>query len=152
MGLEHGAHSHSIVEATLELADAGDFLFQRERVDSRQRQAQEQADAAFEAVGVSATVGLALRCVRKGGAVTLVGNLAPKVEFPLQTAVTRELTISGSCASRGEYPACLEMLARGDLNPAPLISKIAPLAEGAEWFQRLYQKEPGLLKVLLRPG
>ena len=109
-------------------------------------------DAAFEAVGVSATVGLALRCVRKGGAVTLVGNLAPKVEFPLQTAVTRELTISGSCASRGEYPVCLEMLARGDLNPASLISKIAPLAEGAEWFQRLYQKEPGLLKVLLRPG
>jgi threonine dehydrogenase-like Zn-dependent dehydrogenase len=109
------------------------------------------ADLAFEAVGVSATVDLALRCVRKGGAVTLVGNVAPKVEFPLQVAVTRELTVFGSCASRGEYPSCLEMLARGALNAAPLLSATAPLADGAQWFERLYRKEPGLLKVVLQP-
>jgi L-iditol 2-dehydrogenase len=109
------------------------------------------ADLAFEAVGMSATVELALRCVRKGGAVTLIGNVAPKVEFPLQVAVTRELTVRGSCASQGEYPACLDMLARGALDAAPLISATAPLAEGAKWFGRLYSKEPGLMKVLLKP-
>lgn len=109
------------------------------------------ADLAFEAIGVAVTVDLALRCVRKGGAVTLVGNVAPKVEFPLQAAVTRELSISGSCASRGEYPACLDMLARGDLQAAPLISATAPLAEGAAWFKRLHDQEPGLLKVVLVP-
>jgi threonine dehydrogenase-like Zn-dependent dehydrogenase len=109
------------------------------------------ADRAFEAVGVSATVDLAVRCVRKGGAVTLVGNVAPKIEFPLQLAVTRELTIYGSCASRGEYPACLEMLGRGALQAGPLISAAAPLAEGGAWFERLYRKEPGLMKVVLVP-
>ena len=109
------------------------------------------ADLAFEAVGVTATVDLALRCLRKGGTATLVGNVAPKIEFPLQVAVTRELSIHGSCASRGEYPACLDMLSRGELNAAPLISKTAPLAEGASWFERLYKKEPGLLKVILKP-
>jgi len=109
------------------------------------------ADQAFEAVGLSATVDLALRCVRKGGAVTLVGNVAPKIEFPLQIAVTRELSIYGSCASRSEYPACLDMMARGALQAAPLISSAPPLAEGAAWFDRLYRKEPGLLKVLLVP-
>jgi len=109
------------------------------------------ANVAFEAVGLTPTVDLALRCVRKGGAVTLVGNVAPKIEFPLQTAVTRELSIHGSCASRGEYPACLDMLARGDLDAKPLLSAVAPLAEGAAWFDRLYRKEPGLLKVVLRP-
>ena len=108
-------------------------------------------DAAFEAVGMAATVDLALRCTRKGGAVTLVGNVAPKVDFPLQIAVTRELTIFGSCASRGEYPACLAMLGRGELKPTPLISAVAPLAEGAAWFDRLYKREPGLLKVVLTP-
>ena len=40
-------------------------------------------------------------CLRKGGAATLVGNVTPKIEFPLQTAVTRELTLYGSCASQG---------------------------------------------------
>jgi threonine dehydrogenase-like Zn-dependent dehydrogenase len=109
------------------------------------------ADLAFEAVGVPATVDLALRCLRKGGTATLVGNVTPKIEFPLQIAVTRELTIHGSCASQGEYPACLDMLARGALRAAPLISATAPLADGADWFDRLYRKEAGLLKVVLKP-
>lgn len=109
------------------------------------------ADVSFEAVGVTPTVDLALRCLRRGGKVTLVGNVAPAIEFPLQIAVTRELTLFGSCASRGEYPACLEMLARGDLKAEPLLSATAPLAEGAAWFERLYRKEPGLLKVVLVP-
>ncbi len=109
------------------------------------------ADLAFEAVGVAASVDLALRCLRKGGTATLVGNVTPKTELPLQAAVTRELTVRGSCASQGEYPACLEMLARGALRAAPLISATAPLAEGAAWFDRLYRKEAGLLKVVLRP-
>lgn len=109
------------------------------------------ADLAFEAVGLSATVDIALRAVRKGGSVVLVGNVAPKIEFPLQAIVTRELSIFGSCASRGEYPAVLGMLARGALHPQPLISAVASLSEGAAWFERLYRKEPGLLKVVLRP-
>ena len=112
---------------------------------------QQGADISFEAVGVTATVDLALRCLRKGGSTTLVGNVAPKIDFPLQIAVTRELAIHGSCASRGEYPACLDMLARGTLKAEPLISATAPLSEGAEWFDRLYKKEPGLLKVVLTP-
>jgi threonine dehydrogenase-like Zn-dependent dehydrogenase len=109
------------------------------------------ADITFEAVGLSATVDLALRAVRKGGSVTLVGNVAPKIDFPLQVAVTRELTLHGSCASRGEYPACLDMLARGALKAEPLVSAVAPLAEGADWFEKLSRKEPGLLKVVLVP-
>src|SRR5437867_7318733 len=109
------------------------------------------ADVVFEAVGVTTTVELALRCARKGGSVVLVGNVAPSIAFPLQTAVTRELNVLGSCASRGEYPECLDLLARGILKPAPLISAVAPLAQGAAWFDRLRKKEPGLLKVVLQP-
>ena len=109
------------------------------------------ADVAFEAVGVAATVDLAIRCVRKGGQVTLVGNVSPKVELPLQVAVTRELTLNGTCASSGEYPGCLDMMARGSIQAAPLLSAVAPLSEGASWFDRLYRKEPGLLKVVLSP-
>jgi L-iditol 2-dehydrogenase len=109
------------------------------------------ADIAFEAVGVGATVDLAVRCVRKGGSVALVGNVAPKVELPLQVAVTRELTLLGSCSSAGEYPACLDLLARGAINAASLLSAAAPLQSGASWFERLYAREPGLLKVVLTP-
>jgi L-iditol 2-dehydrogenase len=133
--------------AELVNAAAGDPVTQIMRLTSGRG-----ADLAVEAVGLNATVDTALRCVRKGGAVTLVGNVTPKVQLPLQTLVTRELTVHGSCASRGEYPACLELMARGAINVPPLISAVAPLAEGPAWFQRLYAKEPGLLKVVLTPG
>jgi L-iditol 2-dehydrogenase len=109
------------------------------------------ADLAMEVVGVTLTVQLALALLRKGGQLTLVGNLAPKVEFPLQAAVTREITINGSCASRGEYPACLEMIARGRVQVAPLVSAVAPLSEGPQWFQRLHRGGEGLMKVVLEP-
>jgi L-iditol 2-dehydrogenase len=108
-------------------------------------------DAAFEAVGLSSTVGRAIECVRKGGSLTLVGNLKPQVDLPLQAVVTRELSLLGSCASAGEYPACLELIASGRINVSELISAEAPLAEGAQWFKRLYAGEKGLMKVLLRP-
>jgi len=110
------------------------------------------ADAVFEAVGLGATVDLAVRAARKGGSVTLVGNLSPKVELPLQAVVTGELSLFGSCASCGEYAACLDMIARGAMRVAPLLSALAPLEEGAAWFDRLYRNEPGLFKVVLAPS
>ncbi len=109
-------------------------------------------DHAFEAVGIAPTVDLAVRAARKGGAVTLVGNVTPSVPMPLQLVVTRELSLAGSCASAGEYPACLDLMARGALSAKPLLSAVAPLHEGASWFDRLYRREPGLLKVILAPG
>lgn len=108
-------------------------------------------DHVFEAVGIAPTVDLAVRAARKGGAVTLVGNVTPSVPMPLQLVVTRELSLAGSCASAGEYPACLDLMARGALSAKPLLSAVAPLREGASWFDRLYQREPGLLKVILAP-
>lgn len=110
------------------------------------------ADLAFEVVGVTATLQTAIACLRKGGALGLVGNLAAEVAMPLQTVVTRQLTLYGSCASSGEYPAALAMLARGAVRVEPLISAAAPLSEGAAWFERLYRREPGLMKVILQPG
>jgi L-iditol 2-dehydrogenase len=65
--------------------------------------------------------------------------------------VTRELSLFGSCASAGEYPACLEMIGRGEVNVDALISTVAPLADGAAWFKRLHQGERALMKVVLVP-
>jgi L-iditol 2-dehydrogenase len=65
--------------------------------------------------------------------------------------VTRQIRLQGSCASNGEYPACIELMATGAIKVDPLISAVAPLAEGANWFDRLYRREPGLMKVILRP-
>lgn len=109
------------------------------------------ADQAFEVVGITPAVQTALASTRKGGSLTLVGNLAPTVELPLQSVVTRQITLYGSCASSGEYPACIDMLARGAVSVEPLISAVAPLRDAAGWFDRLYRREPGLMKVIVTP-
>ena len=109
------------------------------------------ADLAFEVVGRPETFLAAARSVRKGGTVVLIGNVAPRVELPLQEIVTREVSLLGSCASSGEYPACLDLLARGAVDVAPLISVTAPLEEGPAWFERLHKGGGKLMKVILQP-
>jgi L-iditol 2-dehydrogenase len=110
------------------------------------------ADVAMEVVGATPTVQAAIEATRKGGHVTLIGNLAPQVDFPLQSVVTRELTVHGTCGSNGEYPECIELLSSGAIQVEPLISAKATLEEGPKWFDRLYAAEAGLMKVILQPA
>ena len=109
------------------------------------------ADHAFEVVGYRETVLTAIRSVRKGGTVTLVGNLTPMVDLPLQEVVSRQLTLFGSCASNGEYPTCIDLMSRGVIDVTPLITATAPLEDGPAWFERLYAGNGELLKVILQP-
>lgn len=109
------------------------------------------ADHAFEVVGIESTVDTSIDSIRKGGTVTLVGNLSPSIRLPLQAVVTRQIRLQGSCAICGEYPAVLDMIARNKIDVDSLLSAEAPLSEGAAWFDRLSKKDPGLIKVVLIP-
>ena len=117
----------------------------------RRRTGGRGADVVFEVAGTPSAFGTAVRSARKGATVVLVGNVSPSVELPLQAAVAGEVSLLGSCASAGEYPACLEMIASGQVDVRPLISAVAPLGEGAAWFDRLYHDPGRWLKVILRP-
>jgi L-iditol 2-dehydrogenase len=110
------------------------------------------ADVAFEAVGIGPTVNLALSSLRKGGSATLIGNLTPRVEISLQDVVISSLTVRGTTNASTEWEACLDMVSTGAVDVDRLISAIAPLSEGVDWFERLRQGEPGMMKVILRPG
>ncbi len=107
------------------------------------------ADIGFEVVGITPTVQAAVSSVRKGGSVTLVGNISPSVELPLQQVVTQQKALYGSCASAGEYPTCLDLIDTGKIDVDALISERVPLSEGAMWFQKLAQKDTDLMKVIV---
>ena len=108
-------------------------------------------DTVLEAVGRETTIAAGIDCVRKGGTMTLVGNLSPQVSLPLQKIVSRQIRLQGSCASAGEYPEAMRLIASGAIKVAPLISAVAPLTEGPDWFARLHAREPNLMKVVLDP-
>jgi L-iditol 2-dehydrogenase len=95
----------------------------------RERTGGKGAEVVFEVVGSADTLTTAVQSAAKGGSVVLVGNLTPQVPLPLQSVVTREITLLGSCASCGEYPLCLDLLAGGAIRVEPLISAW-PLAAG----------------------
>lgn len=109
------------------------------------------ADVAFEVVGANATINTAIASVRKGATVTLVGNLTPTVEIPMQKIVTEQLRLQGSCAINGEYEASLALISSGKIDVGAILSAEVPLSEGASWFDRLYSHEKGLMKVVLKP-
>ena len=94
---------------------------------------------------------MAVGLVKKGGSVTLVGNLAPEVQLPLQKVVTGELTLYGSCAINGEYPDALKAIVAGDICVKPLITASVPIEQAADWFAKLKAAEQPYLKVLVCP-
>lgn len=109
------------------------------------------ADIAFDATGIEATVDLCVRAVRLDGSVVLIGNLAQQIDFALQWVVTRQISLFGTCASAGEYDECLQLIAGGKVDVEALIAKSVPLANGHEWITRVYNREPGLNKIVLLP-
>jgi L-iditol 2-dehydrogenase len=111
---------------------------------------QPDVDVVLEAVGLPATLELAWKLAKKGGNLTLIGNVAP-APFPLPEVIVRELTIRGSLASAGEFRACLDLMAQGRIQAKPLISRVMPLSEGQVAFDTLHKGDPALLKVVLLP-
>lgn len=108
-------------------------------------------DVVLEAVGREETVVAAIDCVRKGGTVSLVGNISPQILLPLQKVVSRQIRMQGSCASAGEYQQAIDLIASGKIKVDSLITAVAPLSDGPEWFKRLHAREPNLMKIVLDP-
>jgi L-iditol 2-dehydrogenase len=132
--------SHTFNSATLDAVTAAKDITEGRGVD-----------LAIEAVGNTGALRTAIASLQKGGTVVLIGNISPSVDLPLQSVVTREIRLLGSCASSGEIPACIELLASGRIRVGPLITAAAPLEDGPAWFRRFRAREENLMKVVLQP-
>jgi L-iditol 2-dehydrogenase len=108
-------------------------------------------DIVLEAVGREETIVAAIDCTRKGGTVSLVGNISPHIQLPLQKVVSRQIRLQGSCASAGEYQQAINLIASGTIKVDSLITAVAPLSDGPAWFERLHAREPNLMKIVLDP-
>ena len=132
-----------------------DYCFNTENDDVRKETDRitenKGVDYVFEAAGNEKTINLCIDICRRNGTVVLVGNSAPQVSIPLQAVVTKQLHLIGSCASSGEYAACLDMISRKLVDVEKLIGSRAPLSEGAQWFDKLYTNHDNNLKVIHNP-
>jgi 2-desacetyl-2-hydroxyethyl bacteriochlorophyllide A dehydrogenase len=108
---------------------------------------------AFEVVGITPTVQMALAPLRKEGVCIWIGNSDRVVSLNMQDVVAKAQRIIGTYAyTHAEFGQALDAVAAGRISIDPLISKVVPLAEGPEMF-RLQTENPGsLIKVIITDG
>jgi L-iditol 2-dehydrogenase len=108
-------------------------------------------DVVLLCAGGAAALRFALRAVRPGGTVVILG-LAGKPEVPvdMDSVVVRDLTVHGVLGSPHVWPDAIELVRSGRVVTEPLVSATFGLDAAREALERL--SEPGSLKVLIEPG
>ncbi len=109
--------------------------------------ADDSFDFVVEATGNGAGFAQALRLVRPLGTLILKSTYAGQVNIDLTKLVVDEINVVGSRC--GPFAPALRLLARGELDPRPLIVGEYALRDGLAAFERAAQ--PGVRKILLRP-
>ena len=79
-------------------------------------------DVAIEAVGLGATLRLALDCVRPGGHVANIGVHGESVELPLERDWINNLTITTGLVNATTAPQLLDAIQRGEIAPEKFIT------------------------------
>ena len=110
------------------------------------------ADVAVDAVGVVPVVKSALRCVRDGGRIAVLGVYGQeRWELPMGVAWIRgiDLRFSGMANVQAHWDATLDAVQAGSIDPTRLITHRLPL-EGAEEGYELFRSREAM-KVVLTP-
>jgi alcohol dehydrogenase len=110
------------------------------------------ADSVVEVAGSTDTVALALRLVRPGGCVSVVGTATTdSFPFPLATAQQRGIELRTGLARYIDLAGLLELVVTGRFDPSVVISHRFALAKGADAYELGVSRADGVCKVVLDP-
>ena len=104
-----------------------------------------RADLAVECTGSPEGLELARRAVRPRGTIVLKSTYHGKAAIDMAPFVVDEITLVGSRC--GPFAPALAALARGDVDPRPLVEARYSLAEAVAAFD--HAARPGALKILV---
>lgn len=107
-------------------------------------------DVVIDAAGVSATLRTAMQVVRPAGQITKVGWGPQPLSFGLDPVVQKNVTLQGSFSHNWPvWHRVLGMLAAGQIDLDPLISRVAPLEAWASCFEGMH--DGTYVKAVLTP-
>lgn len=90
-------------------------------------------DVAFEASGSPDALASLFRVLRRGGRLVQVGMLPPgTAPVPVNQLQSREFEFVGAFRANGEFRLAVELILRGDVDVAPVLSGTYPLARAAD--------------------
>ncbi|WP_071797488.1 NAD(P)-dependent alcohol dehydrogenase [Natronohydrobacter thiooxidans] len=108
------------------------------------------ADVAFEASGAPKVLNDAVRCVRPGGCLVIVGMPPSEVPFDVNAAVMREIRIETVFRYANVFDRALELIASGKVDLKPLISDTYAFDQGVEAFERAAQGHHKDIKLQIK--
>ncbi len=107
-------------------------------------------DVVIDAAGVSATLKLSMELVRPGGQISKVGWGPQPCNFSLDPLVGKAVTLQGSFSHNWPmWEKVIVMLASGQIDLAPVLNRVAPLAEWRDCFDAMQRAE--IVKAVLVP-
>ena len=111
------------------------------------------ADVTIEAVGNESALNASFENVRGGGTVSMIGVLnQPTWNYPMMLGFRRDLTFRVGLANiPAHIPALMNLIAKGKIDPRPMVSHILPLDDAARGYQIFDARTEGAIKVLLKP-
>ncbi len=111
-------------------------------------------DEAFECSGAPGTFAQAVRMVRKGGKVGLLGVPPDTVreELPFKYIVHNEIAIFGSRANPNVSRKIIDMIASGHIVVKDLVTHTFPLEEFGKGLDTFVNRRDGVIKVVIEPN
>jgi L-iditol 2-dehydrogenase len=109
-------------------------------------------DVVIETAGTLGTVQQAMKMVKTGGVVVLVGMLAEdEGVLPVMDQITREYDVRSVFRYANCYPPALALLAAGKIDLAPLRTHEFPLAETEAAMKQVIERKAETIKALIKP-
>src|SRR3954469_3494927 len=95
----------------------------------------------------------AVEALAKAGTLSIIGVYPPtQKDFPIGQAMNKNLTVKmGNCHHRKYIPQLLDLIASGTIDPVKILTKVEPMRAAIEAYEAFDSRQPGWLKVELKP-
>lgn len=107
-------------------------------------------DVVIDATGAPPCIQAGINLCKPGGTYVQAGMGKENVTIPLTNALIRDVTIRGSIRyTAGVYPAAVELVASGKVDPKKLITHRYKFEQAEEAFETVRKGGEGVLKVMI---
>jgi len=96
----------------------------------------------------------AIEALAKAGTLSIIGVYPPTQKtFPIGQAMNKNITVKmGNCHHRKYIPHLLDLIASGAIDPVEILTQVEPMQTVIAAYEAFDSREPGWLKVELKPA
>jgi threonine dehydrogenase-like Zn-dependent dehydrogenase len=95
----------------------------------------------------------AIEALCKAGQLSIIGVYLPTDRvFPIGKAMNKNLTVKmGNCNHRRGHATLIDLVRSGTVDPVKILTKLEPMQGAIEAYEAFDHREPGWIKVELKP-